>query len=224
MQVAGVRAALPLRPMARATRPLAARAVQLGVQRTALAPMPLVSPLPARSGSPDAHSRQGLPNVASWARKRAFAKSPNSSPPQSLRKLWSRRPGSPSAARPPQLAKPAGVQGLPQLPARAERVQAAAAAGAGDAKPVLAAAEEKKFLGVAMFTWQKIIPLGLMFFWCAAVAGPTAGRAASYAVPPAARRRDRWSPRLHLTPHLTTPAPPPRLALPQHPVQLHHSA
>lgn len=31
--------------------------------------------------------------------------------------------------------------------------------------PVLAAAaDEKKFLGVALFTWQKIVPLGLMFF------------------------------------------------------------
>jgi hypothetical protein len=30
---------------------------------------------------------------------------------------------------------------------------------------VLAAAEDKKFLGVPVFTWQKIVPLGLMFFW-----------------------------------------------------------
>jgi AAA family ATP:ADP antiporter len=61
----------------------------------------------------------------------------------------------------PLAAKPAGIKGLPQLPARVVKVQAAAA---DSAKPVLAAAEEKKFLGVSTFTWQKIIPLGLMFF------------------------------------------------------------
>lgn len=84
--------------------------------------------------------------------------------------------GSPSPAPPPrmprpplphphanaQMAKPAGIKGLPQLPARVVKVQAAAA---DSSKPVLAAAEEKKFLGVSTFTWQKIIPLGLMFFW-----------------------------------------------------------
>lgn len=61
----------------------------------------------------------------------------------------------------PLVQKPAGVVGLPQLPRRAAvRVQASS-----DALPVLAAApEEKKFLGVAAFTWQKIIPLGIMFF------------------------------------------------------------
>lgn len=61
------------------------------------------------------------------------------------------------------MTKPAGVQGLPQLPKRAVKVQASAAAG--DAAPVLAAAEDKKILGVSTFTWQKILPLGLMFFW-----------------------------------------------------------
>lgn len=61
-----------------------------------------------------------------------------------------------------QVQKPTTVVGLPQLPRRAAvRVQASS-----DAVPVLAAApEEKKFLGVAAFTWQKIIPLGMMFFW-----------------------------------------------------------
>jgi len=64
----------------------------------------------------------------------------------------------------PQIQKPAGVAGIPQLPRRASvRVQANADA----AKPVLAASagDEKKFLGIASFTWQKIIPLGIMFFW-----------------------------------------------------------
>jgi len=60
------------------------------------------------------------------------------------------------------MQKPTIVQGLPQLPRRVSvRVQASA-----EARPVLAAApEEKKFLGISSFTWQKIIPLGLMFFW-----------------------------------------------------------
>lgn len=60
------------------------------------------------------------------------------------------------------MQRPATVQGLPQLPRRAAvRVQASS-----DAMPVLAAApEEKKFLGVSAFTWKKIIPLGIMFFW-----------------------------------------------------------
>lgn len=61
-----------------------------------------------------------------------------------------------------QVQKPTIVKGLSQLPRRAAvRVQASS-----DALPVLAAApEDKKFLGVSSFTWQKIIPLGLMFFW-----------------------------------------------------------
>lgn len=59
------------------------------------------------------------------------------------------------------MQKSPAVKGVPQLPSRVVKVQASADA----AKPVLAAAEEKKFLGVAVFTWQKIIPLGLMFFW-----------------------------------------------------------
>ncbi len=61
-----------------------------------------------------------------------------------------------------QVQKSAAIKGLPQLPSRAVKVQASA----GDAAPVVAAAaEEKKFLGASLFTWQKIIPLGLMFFW-----------------------------------------------------------
>jgi hypothetical protein len=49
------------------------------------------------------------------------------------------------------------------LPRRASvRVQANADA----AKPVLAASgDEKLFMGISSFTWQKIIPLGIMFFW-----------------------------------------------------------
>ena len=66
------------------------------------------------------------------------------------------------AAIAPQVQKSAAIKGLPQLPARVVKVQATAA---DSSKPVLAAAEEKKFLGVSTFTWQKIIPLGLMFFW-----------------------------------------------------------
>lgn len=63
----------------------------------------------------------------------------------------------------PLIQKPAGVVGIPQLPRRASvRVQANADA----AKPVLAASagDEKKFMGISSFTWQKIIPLGIMFF------------------------------------------------------------
>lgn len=56
------------------------------------------------------------------------------------------------------------MQGLSQLPRRAAvRVQASA-----DAAPVVAAAaipDEGKFLGISKFTWQKIAPLGIMFFW-----------------------------------------------------------
>lgn len=65
------------------------------------------------------------------------------------------------AAIAPQVQKSAAIKGLPQLPSRAVKVQASA----GDAPVVAAAAEEKKFLGASLFTWQKIIPLGLMFFW-----------------------------------------------------------
>lgn len=62
----------------------------------------------------------------------------------------------------PQVQKSFALKGLTALPARVVKVSASADA----AKPVVAAAaEEKKFLGVAVFTWQKIIPLGLMFFW-----------------------------------------------------------
>ncbi len=38
---------------------------------------------------------------------------------------------------------------------------AAPKAAAGDSTP---APEEKKFLGYTAFTWQKIVPLGFMFF------------------------------------------------------------
>ena len=58
------------------------------------------------------------------------------------------------------------MRGLAQLPPR--RLAARMSASAGDAAPVLAAAaapEEGKFLGISTFTWKKIIPLGLMFFW-----------------------------------------------------------
>lgn len=58
------------------------------------------------------------------------------------------------------MQKAAAIRGLQQLPARVVKV----AASADAAKPVLAASEEKMFLGVSTFTWQKIIPLGLMFF------------------------------------------------------------
>jgi hypothetical protein len=63
-----------------------------------------------------------------------------------------------------QVQKSAIVQGLPQLARRAPvRVQASA-----DAVPVVAAAaaapEEGTFLGISKFTWQKILPLGIMFF------------------------------------------------------------
>ncbi|PSC70569.1 ADP,ATP carrier chloroplastic-like [Micractinium conductrix] len=61
----------------------------------------------------------------------------------------------------PLVQKSFALKGLTALPARVVKVSASADA----AKPVVAAAaEEKKFLGVAVFTWQKIIPLGLMFF------------------------------------------------------------
>jgi hypothetical protein len=52
------------------------------------------------------------------------------------------------------------AQGLPSLPLRDVKTQSTNL-------PVVAAAaapEEKKFLGVPVFTLQKIIPLGLMFF------------------------------------------------------------
>lgn len=62
-----------------------------------------------------------------------------------------------------QVHKATGIKGLPQLPSRVVKVQASATPA--DNMPVLAAAEEKKFLGVPVFTWQKILPLGLMFFW-----------------------------------------------------------
>ena len=66
-------------------------------------------------------------------------------------------------ALPLQVQKTAGMKGLPQLPSRVVKVRASATP---DNMPVLAAAaEEKKFLGVPVFTWQKILPLGLMFFW-----------------------------------------------------------
>jgi len=32
-----------------------------------------------------------------------------------------------------------------------------------------ASPEEKKFLGISTFTWQKIVPLGMMFFWYALI-------------------------------------------------------
>ena len=51
------------------------------------------------------------------------------------------------------------------VPSLRRRVSVSVQASASDAVPVLAAApEEKKFLGISTFTWQKIIPLGLMFF------------------------------------------------------------
>ena len=58
------------------------------------------------------------------------------------------------------------MRGLPALPRRAA-VKVTASAAAGGAVPVLAAAAEpeKSFLGIPAFTWQKIVPLGLMFFW-----------------------------------------------------------
>lgn len=61
-----------------------------------------------------------------------------------------------------QALKPVVGKALPRLPTRVVKASAADAA-----KPVLAAAvpEEGKFLGISSFTWQKIIPLGLMFFW-----------------------------------------------------------
>ncbi|EFN52101.1 hypothetical protein CHLNCDRAFT_56336 [Chlorella variabilis] len=62
----------------------------------------------------------------------------------------------------PLVHKATGIKGLPQLPSRVVKVQASATPA--DNMPVLAAAEEKKFLGVPVFTWQKILPLGLMFF------------------------------------------------------------
>ena len=50
--------------------------------------------------------------------------------------------------------------------AEVRRVSVQAQASAATPAPVMAAApEEKKFLGIPMFTWQKIVPLGLMFFW-----------------------------------------------------------
>ena len=62
------------------------------------------------------------------------------------------------------MQKTSAALGLAQLPRRAVvRVQASA-----DAAPVVAAAavpEEGKFLGISKFTWQKIAPLGIMFFW-----------------------------------------------------------
>jgi hypothetical protein len=61
-----------------------------------------------------------------------------------------------------QVLKPFMAKGLPELPRRAP---VKVTASADHAQPVLAAADEKKFLGIATFTWQKIIPLGLMFFW-----------------------------------------------------------
>lgn len=76
--------------------------------------------------------------------------------------------GAAAAARvaaPSVALKPAKPAGLPALPVRRTTVRVSAQAG--DAKPVLAAAavpEDKKFLGISTFTWQKIIPLGAMFF------------------------------------------------------------
>lgn len=56
--------------------------------------------------------------------------------------------------------KPLGLGHLPApQPLRAETVRPAAAAETP--APV-----EKTFLGIPSFTWQKILPLGLMFFLC----------------------------------------------------------
>jgi ATP:ADP antiporter, AAA family len=67
-----------------------------------------------------------------------------------------------AAVSAPLVQKAAVVKGLTQLPRRAVKVQATAQPSV----PVLAAAaaDDKKFLGVSTFTWQKIVPLGLMFF------------------------------------------------------------
>ena len=63
-----------------------------------------------------------------------------------------------------QVSKAPSMRAAPRLPGRV--VQVKASATPADATPVLAAAaEDKKFLGVSVFTWQKIVPLGLMFFW-----------------------------------------------------------
>ena len=58
------------------------------------------------------------------------------------------------------------MQGISALPRRsAVRVQASSA----DAAPLVAAAtpvpSEGSFMGISNFTWKKIIPLGIMFFW-----------------------------------------------------------
>ena len=58
-----------------------------------------------------------------------------------------------------QVQKSAQVKGLPQLPARRS------AGVAVKAQSAVPAETEGKFLGVGAFTWQKIVPLGLMFFW-----------------------------------------------------------
>ena len=54
--------------------------------------------------------------------------------------------------------------GLPQLQCRPVRARpdVKAASSAADASGVTP--EDKRFLGIASFTWAKILPLGLMFF------------------------------------------------------------
>lgn len=57
-----------------------------------------------------------------------------------------------------------GAQGLAQLrPVRTQKRQTAtqSTAAAGDSADV---SPSKKFLGIEAFTWQKIVPLGFMFF------------------------------------------------------------
>lgn len=110
-----------------------------------------------------------------------------------------------------QVIKATFLKGLPQLPSRAVKVQASASSS--DVPVLAAAADEKKFLGVALFTWQKIVPLGLMFFWCVRCGALWPHLCCKHAL---------TCSMLHSS---TTPLPPFFDFFPlQHPVQLHHSA
>lgn len=79
---AGMRAALPVRSLARAQRPVAARAVQLGVQRTALAPTPLVGARPRSIAGPRPVFGQGLHNAPGRRAMQRPCKSPTAGLPQ----------------------------------------------------------------------------------------------------------------------------------------------
>lgn len=63
----------------------------------------------------------------------------------------------------PQMARPLGLASLPaQQRAKPTSVRVEASSSAAAPAP---APKEGSFLGIPAFTWQKIVPLGIMFFW-----------------------------------------------------------